>query len=320
MDSSTIALFLESGSTRFMSSRYNHWDPTAYEQIFEDRLLQSIQLYDRYPDIPPHYWSNAEGRLKQFIKDIGTYASTREELFEETLTIRKNLLTIATNIQLFGNSVITVIDSTAADTQTQNLTQTQIAEFDSSLLSPQDTGCVQSISSYIGALRDTTSSALENVSNFQKKVSDLKVHLANNVRPVTDGVLTFHYPDSGPRLISCLEEIAKNPTDEGLQEKYLTERSFIVGPLATPQISPLTQFLLLTLIDLSESVTSVQPALSKFELLWIDTCSFIKNSKDNADTINNVKMLKVFKARMQKIVKDWNSVKSNLGDQPVALE
>lgn len=57
----------------------------------------------------------------------------------------------------------------------------------------------------------------------------------------------------------------------------------------------------------------VDPAIVKFEKLWIETSSFIQNAQRNTDQITNIKMLKVFKVTMQNIMNDWASVKVLLG-------
>ncbi|WP_339517899.1 hypothetical protein [Pseudomonas proteolytica] len=320
MDRLTIDLFFEDGTSSCLSPRWRHWNRIMQKRSFHSILFSDIANYERYNPNTPHYWSNDRDRLEQFARNVEFYIVTRKELSQETLSTRKNLLFIANNIQLFGDSVIKVIDSTEAGMNMQSFTQAQIAELNSSILSIQDASQVQNLSNYIQALQDTTSSALEDVSKFQKKVSDLKVLLANDVRPVINAALATSLHGLAPNLTNLMDAIVKNPKDTELKSHYSNLR-FIIGKFGvSAHSSPIAGHILEMFLDLSESLSVVQPALSKFEVLWIDTCSLIRNSKENADTINNVKMLKVFRTRMQKIMNDWNGVKSNLGDQPVALE
>jgi hypothetical protein len=235
---------------------------------------------------------------------------------------------MAENIQRFGNSVIEVIDGTSAGINTQNFTQAQIDAFDSSLLSVDDVSCVQSFSSYMDALRESISSSLNDVSTFQNKVSALKFLLANSVRPAVDGALDFSFPDTTSSINNArkmIEEAKNNGTPAeyavSMEKSLLDSRRAQASENHAEVASPLVfGNLLIVFLEISESISRVQPALSKFETLWIETCSFIQNSKTNADTIQDIKMLKVFKTRMKRIMDDWSNVKVTLGAQPVAIQ
>jgi len=325
MDNSTIGLFLEDNTSQCLSNRL-FWDSIQSIDGWAATLRESINWHEEcFPDIP-HYWSNDSEKLEKLIQDFTIYSDTRKHLANETLNIRNMLLTMAESIQLFGNSVINVIDSTAAGTNTKNFTQAQVDQFDSSLLNIEDSARVQSFSSHMDSLRDATSSALETVSTFQSKISDLKLLLVNSLRPAVDGALFFNNPE----LVTFTKEVRErvdimkiNNTsqDEILRTEKLYSSSLTTLVASARGPSPLAFYRLkFFFMSLSASIFRVQPALSKFEVLWIETRSFIKNSKENADTIQNVRMLKVFKTRMQKIITDWNNVKLTLGAQPTAIE
>jgi hypothetical protein len=156
-------------------------------------------------------------------------------------------------------------------------------------------------------------------------VSKLKFLLANNVRPNVEGALAFSYPRETSSINDArtrIEEGKKNgiSIEKALFEEkmFLDLRNALAKAKHEEVSSPLIfGHLLMAFLELSESISRVQPALSKFELLWIETSSFILNSKDNVNTIKDIKMLKVFRVRMKKIMEDWNNVKTTLGAQPV---
>jgi len=325
MDSSTINLFLEEEASTCLDTKWSYWALIEDSEGWLCALLGSVSWFEECWPHLPHYWSGDSKKLEQFALDTITYSNTRKYLGAETLAVRSKLLNIAENIQLFGDSVIKAIDGTSAGTNTQNLSQAQIDDFNSSLLSIEDSGCVQSFSSHMDALRESISGALDDVSTFQSKVSKLKFLLANNVRPNVEGALAFSYPRETSSINDArtrIEEGKKNgiSIEKALFEEkmFLDLRNALAKAKHEEVSSPLIfGHLLMAFLELSESISRVQPALSKFELLWIETSSFILNSKDNVNTIKDIKMLKVFRVRMKKIMEDWNNVKTTLGAQPV---
>lgn len=328
MDSLTVDLFLEDNSSKFLRSDWNYWN-----QFYPNNSPTTQEIVDWIEEgspSPNNYWSGDSQKLERFADDFVTYANSRNYIFTQTLNLRSNLLKIADNIHLFGNSVMTVIAGTSAGTNTQNLTQADIDALDSSLLSIEDCACVQSFSSYMDALLQTTSSALNDVSTFQNKISELKLLITNNLQPTTMGVLARFAPtkfvlDNASSAI----EVAKKNGSPAILEHCFTKMyedlrnardSFYlyIESMTFDDIS--RSNFLAEMIDLSESISIVQPSLSKFEILWIETHSFILNSKQNAETIQDVKMLKVFRTRMQKIMNDWSNVKTLLSAQPIPLQ
>lgn len=328
MDSSTINLFLEEEMSICLNTNLSYWRIIENSRGWHNTLLGSFNSFEKcWPQLP-HYWSGDHKKLEQFANDTATYSDARKYLGTETLAVRSKLLNIEENIQLFGASVIKVIDGTSASTNTQNLSQAQIDDFNSTLLSIEDAGCVQSFSSHMDALRESISSALDDVSEFQSKISELKFLLANSVRPAIDGALAFSYPFLTSVINSArtvIEEGKNNGTS--IEEALYHEKNFVstrndLGKRNLAEVKSPLDFgdLLRVFLEISESISRVQPALSKFEILWIDTRSFILNSKDNVDTIKDIKMLKVFRVRMKKIMKDWSDVKKTLGDQPMIMQ
>ncbi|WP_339560461.1 hypothetical protein [Pseudomonas sp. EA_65y_Pfl1_P113] len=329
VDKLTIDLFLVENSSNCLKPKWNYWSVIeAMNDGWEATLLDAVKWFEeRWPG-KSHYWSGDQKKLEQFAKDLNTYAESYDDLDVETLAVRNDLLIIAEKINLFGDSVIKVIDNTSAGTNTQNFTQAQIDALDASLLSVNDCAGVLSFSSYMDALSNATSNAVDQVSAYQKKISDLKLLLANNVRPTVDGALalcgkTVNNVLNNARTV--IHDANKNGTSSSvaltLEKMYSDLQDAVDSDYYYPDPSPLSyNNVLEAFIELSESLSLVQPALSQFELLWIETHSFILNSKQNADTIQTVKMLKVFRTRMQKIMNDWSNVKTLLGAQPIPLQ
>ncbi|WP_339560462.1 hypothetical protein [Pseudomonas sp. EA_65y_Pfl1_P113] len=327
MDASVITLFLDESSSKCISSENFFLDEISNSGGWKYVLLDAVDWHNKTWSNQPHYWTGHQNKREQFAENAETYSALREHLSEETFSVRGKLLHIAENLQLFGSSAIELIDSSSAGTNTQNFTQAQIDSLDSSLLSVEDCSCVQSFSSHMDALYTTTSSALEDVAIFQNKVSECKLLLANNVRPTIEAVLAFNCPtaeDFYKNTRTAIDNANLNGTSEylalTLEGMYLDLQTALEYQHMLPP-SPLHfNGLLETFMKFSENICRVLPALSKFEVLWIETLSFIKNSKENAENIQTVKMLKVFRTRMQKIMNDWNNVKALLGAQPIPLQ
>jgi hypothetical protein len=328
MDSLTIDLFLEDNSSKFLRSGWNYWN--LFHPDNSPTTQGIVNWVEMGSPSPNNYWSGDSQKLERFADDFVTYANSRNYIFTQTLNLRSNLLKIADNIHLFGNSVMTVIAGTSAGTYTQNLTQADIDALDSSLLSIEDCACVQSFSSHMDALLQTTSSALNDVSTFQNKISELKLLITNNLQPTTMGVLALFAPTKFVLdKASSAIEVAKKNGSPAILEHYFTKmyedlrkaQASFYYPHAPMELEAISYLSFLNeMIDLSESISIVQPSLSKFEILWIETHSFILNSKQNAEAIQDVKMLKVFRTRMQKIMNDWSNVKTLLGAQSIPLQ
>lgn len=317
MDSATMDLFLEGEESACLFGGFGYWELVEHPENWKATLLEAVSFFEERAPFEPHYWSGDIRKLEQFADDTATYLNTGKYLSAETLAVRSNLLNIAEKIQLFGISVIRAIDGTPAGTSTQNLSQAQIDVFDSSLLSIEDIGCVQNFSSHMDALRYSISSAMDEVSTFQSKISELKVLLANSVRPTVDGALAsinhpYYIGNAPPGIMESINEPSANP------RRFIT---LDASQRAALRFSPLLfNNIVETFEQLSQALSRLQPGLSKFEILWIETCSFIQNSKTNADTIKDIRMLKVFRVRMKKIIEDWSDVQKTLGAQPVIMQ
>lgn len=325
MDSLTINLFLEDHTADFLSPALSKWfERNGGWDVDINNDLDRFE--DNYRD-RPHYWTRNGGKFMQFVIDAKAFVSARNYLSTETLVVRSQLVEIADNIKLFGDSVITIIDTSSAGTNIQNFTQQQIDQLDSSLLGVEDCACVQSFSSHMDALHKATLSALDKVSTFQKKIADLKRMISNSLRPNVEGALTFNDPllqnffDNAHIVIDDGNKNG-NPqiTASSLKTMYTKIYNTISSADYIQPLSPLSYGCLRPFLELSEAIFRIQPALSKFEILWIETHSFILNSKQNVDTIQDVKMLKVFRTRMQKIMNDWSNVKTLLGAHPIPLQ
>lgn len=329
MDISTLGLFFENNSYCALSSRWSYWGDIQASSAREKTAQKTRKWIEfTYPS-PDNYWSGDLKKQEQYAADLSDYSHTREELAIETIDIRNKLLNIADNIELFGKSVVDMIAGASANTNTQNLTQTQLDAISTTLLSIEDCARVQSFATIMDALRQTTSAAQDDVTIFQKKVSNFKFLLANSVQPTVEGILEKLFKSENNELDNAriaIEEAKKHGTTvntehylhtayENLRELLHTFIEFSANTETT-----LYSYFLLKHVDLAESIALVQPALSKFEVLWIETRSFILNSKQNADDIKDVKSLRVFKTRMEKIMKDWSDVKMLLGTQPVLLQ
>ena len=331
MDRFTIKLFLEDKASDCIDMTLPHWrNMRPGTRDWENALIGNVRMFEEHWPDKEHYWQGSPEKLRQFAHDSLEYSQICQNLSTQTSSIRNNLLNMSEKIQLFGSSVISVINSSSAGTDTGNLNQDQIDQFDSSLLSVEDIRCVQSFESYMEALKESITNSLVEVSSYQNKVSELKALVVNKIRPTVDGALAFSYPFITALINECRTGIdaakkdgntaAQTSLEENEHACLVARRASAYSSTEERHSSLCYDFLLTAFIELSDSISRVQPALSKFEMLWIDTVSFIQNAKTNADTIQTIKMLKVFKTRMQKIINDWNSVKALLGDQPVAIQ
>ena len=329
MDISTLGLFFENNSYCALSSRWSYWGDIQASSAREKTAQNNCQWIESLYPSPNNYWSGDLKKQEQYAADLSDYSHTRDELSIETIDIRNKLLNIADNIELFGKSVVDMIAGASANTNTQNLTQTQIDAISTTLLSIEDCARVQSFSTIMDALRQTTSAAQDDVTTFHNKISKLKNLLANNVQPTVEGILQRGIKEQKNQLDNArtaIEEAKKHGTTVNTErylhdayEKVRKSLQFIQNNSLNLETTIYVIFLR-NHVDLAESIALVQPKLSTFEVIWIETCSFILNSKQNADGIKDVKSLRVFKTRMEKIMKDWSDVKMLLGTQPVLLQ
>lgn len=325
MDAATVTLFFRDPKL----TAFNRNQPdflVHYNEQIEFAYIKDpyIAFEENYGDVP-HYWKGKGAELDRFIKNAIRFHRDGDAIAERSLLVRSEIIDIANNVQRFGESVISIINNTSAETKrVDHLSQFEIDQFDASLLSVEDICQRNSLSSHMEALQTTTSTAFNRVSAFQNTVSEFKHFVVNDLRPYVEGPINQAFPKTAPLLEAVREEIRQATKEENTEklieaesrEKLLLEqREEEASPRNHTRImSPLISLVVCGwYLGLSESVARADPAIVKFEKLWIETSSFIQNAQRNTDQITNIKMLKVFKVTMQNIMNDWASVKVLLG-------
>ncbi|WP_350650250.1 hypothetical protein, partial [Pseudomonas sp. HY13-MNA-CIBAN-0226] len=79
----------------------------------------------------PHYWKGKGAELDRFIKNAIRFHRDGDAIAERSLLVRSEIIDIANNVQRFGESVISIINNTSAETKrVDHLSQFEIDQFD----------------------------------------------------------------------------------------------------------------------------------------------------------------------------------------------